>query len=92
MSFYRASPSRGLQVVVALWSTIVATAGFVREFRAAVRRRRDESSVRAPRIARQQRTWNVSVVVMPRPLGSRDDLHTVSGRGIGTDAPIHAVE
>ena len=92
MSLHRAGISRGLVVVAALWSTVVAMYGLACEFRAAGWGRADDANVRARWITSQYRIWILNVWVMPCPFRSLDDVQTVAGGRIGTGVHVHAVE
>ena len=92
MSLHRASLPRGLVLVAAVWSTVVAMYGLACEFRATGWGRADEANVRTPWIAGRFRIWILNVLVMPCPFRSLDDVQTVAGDRIGTDVHSHALE
>ena len=89
---HRASISRGLVLVAALWSTVAEMYGLAYAFRAAGWGRADDANVRARWITSQYRIWILNVWVMPCPFRSLDDVQTVAGGRIGTGVHVHAVE
>ena len=89
---YRASLSGRLVFVVAPCSTVAATGGLLREFRAADTGRKDVPTVRAPRIIGQCRIRTSNVLAMLFPIRSMNDPQKVPGGPIGSDVHIHAVE
>jgi len=92
LSVYRASLSRRLVSVLALWSTVVATVGRLRAFRAADGGREDDTTVRARHLIGRHRIRILNVLAMPFPFRSIDDLHKALGGPIGIDVHIHVGE
>jgi hypothetical protein len=77
---------------VALWSTVIATGGRLREFRAADGGREDDPTVRAPHLIGRHRIRILNVLAMPFLFRSIYDLRKALGGPIGINVHIHVVE
>ena len=88
---YRANLSRRLVLVVAPCSTVAATAGRVRKFRAADTGRKDVSSVRARRSMGRSWIRILNVLAMLFAIRSVKASQKTPDGPIGTDVHIHAV-
>jgi hypothetical protein len=78
--------------IVALWSTVIATGGRPREFRAADAGREDDPTVRAPRLIGWHQIRILNVLAMPFLFRSINDLHKALGGASGINVPIRVLE